>query len=94
MGVRAAKQTVPISAKHATAVRKAVESGAYASADAVVRDALDLWQQTQRIDDNVLRQLWDEGIASGTAGAWDVDEFLTRARKRKAKERKRTSTGR
>lgn len=87
--IRDAKHTIPISAKHATAVRKAVESGAYPSADAVVRDALDLWQQTQRIDDETLRQLWQKGIESGTAGPWDADKFLEWARKRKAKERKR-----
>lgn len=83
------KKTVPISAKHAAAVRKAVESGAYASTDAVVRDALDLWQQTQVIDDAYLSQIWKEGIDSGTAGPWDKDQFLAWARKKKAREQKR-----
>ena len=84
------KHSVAISARHAAAVRKAVESGAYRSTDAVVRDALDLWQQTQSLDDEHLRKLWDEGIASGSApGEWNKDEFLKYARKRKAAESKR-----
>jgi putative addiction module CopG family antidote len=86
----ASKLSVAVSGKRAAAVRKAVESGAYPSTDAVVRDALDLWQQTQLIDDEHLRRLWKEGIESGTAGPWDRDKFLDWARKRKAKERKRT----
>ena len=70
-----------LSAKHAAAVRKAVKSGAYRSGDDVVR-------QRQIIDDEVLRQLWKDDLESGTAGPWDADEFLSWARKRKAKERK------
>jgi putative addiction module CopG family antidote len=89
------KYSVAISAKHATAVRKAVDSGAYASKDAIVREALDLWQQTQRLDDDYLRKLWNEGIESGTLpGEWDKDQFLKWARKKKAAEAKRDrSTG-
>jgi putative addiction module CopG family antidote len=87
-----AKHTVAISAKHATAVRRAVNSGAYKTTDAVVRDALDIWQQTQMIDDERLRQLWKEGIESGPSEPWDKDEFLSWARKRKAAEHKRKRT--
>lgn len=32
-----------------------------------------------------VRKAWEEGIASGTAGEWDVEEFLRSARERKAK---------
>ena len=87
----AGKLSVAVSGRRAAAVRKAVRSGAYPSTDAVVRDALDLWQQTQFVDDERLRQLWKEGIESGTAGPWNKDEFLEWARKRKAKERKRAN---
>lgn len=85
----AGKLSVDLSGKRAAAVRKAVKSGAYVSTDAVVRDALDLWQQTQQVDDEYLRRVWKEGIESGTAGPWNKDEFLAWARKRKANERKR-----
>jgi Arc/MetJ-type ribon-helix-helix transcriptional regulator len=79
------KNSVAISAKHAVAVRKAVESGAYTSKDAVVREALDLWQQTQRLDDEYLRKLWTEAAESGTApGEWNKDQFLKWARKKMA----------
>jgi putative addiction module CopG family antidote len=84
----AAKHTIPISAKHAAAVKKAVESGAYPSSDAVVREALNMWQQTQLIDDDVLRQLWKEGLESGPSKPWNKDEFLAWAHRRKAKERR------
>lgn len=84
------KHSVSISAKHAAAVRKAVENGAYASTDAAVRDALDLWQQTQRLNDEFLRTLWNEGVESGTApGDWNKNQFLKWARKKKAADSKR-----
>ncbi len=63
----------------ARAVREAVEAGEYATASEAIREALRDWQRKRK-----LRQLWDEGIASGSAGELDVNELLREARKRGA----------
>ncbi|WP_193227591.1 ribbon-helix-helix domain-containing protein [Aureimonas psammosilenae] len=65
------------------AVVSAVESGAYASTSEVIVAALSEWQ-TQRFIDNIgverLRELWDEGLASGPSVPFDPEEIKRRAR--------------
>ncbi len=82
-----AKLSITLPAKQAAHVRKAVKSGAFASNSEVIVDALRAWEE----ESEYLRKAWEDGIASGTAGEWDVDEFLKKARERKAK---RTSSKR
>ena len=53
---------------HAAALDEAVATGDYASADEVIREALRDWRARR-----VLRQLCEEGIASGRA---DPDETM------------------
>ena len=76
-----AKLSITLPAKQAAHVRKAVKSGAFASNSEVIVDALRAWEE----ETEYLRKAWNEGIASGTAGEWNVDEFLKNARERKAK---------
>jgi antitoxin ParD1/3/4 len=63
----------------AKAVRKAVTAGEYASTSEVVRDALRLWEGRRELrarDMVVLRRAWDEGKASGRAGALDIARLI------------------
>lgn len=66
------KVSVALTPEMATMMRQAVETGEYASASEVMREALREWKlrRTQRqlaIDE--LARLWDEGIASGQSVA-------------------------
>ncbi len=62
------KISVALTPEMAADMRKAVESGEYASASEVMRDALRQWrtrrdERARAMDE--LGRLWDEGIASG-----------------------------
>jgi antitoxin ParD1/3/4 len=71
--------TVALPGRMAKAVRKAVTAGEYASTSEVVRDALRLWEGRRELrarDMVVLRRAWDEGKASGRAGALDIARLI------------------
>jgi antitoxin ParD1/3/4 len=60
-----------------------VESGAYNSSSEVIREAVRDWAakwQVRKDDIERLRQLWDEGKASGKAVAADFDALRDEAR--------------
>jgi antitoxin ParD1/3/4 len=62
------KLSVALTPDMATMLREAVESGDYASASEVVRDALREWKLRRGMREREveeLRRLWDEGLASG-----------------------------
>jgi antitoxin ParD1/3/4 len=64
------KVSVALTSEMAAMMRQLVESGEYASASEVMREALRDWkfrrtQRDQAIDE--LRRQWDAGIASGDA---------------------------
>jgi antitoxin ParD1/3/4 len=69
-----------------TLLSEAVASGEYASAEAIVEEALRDWSAARSYaydspgDVERLRQLWDEGIASGFAEEVDIEEILRKAR--------------
>ena len=70
-------------------VRQAVESGDYASASEVIRDALRDWKLKRAVDQELtseLRRLWQEGIASGPAEPLDMAAIKREARARLAQE--------
>jgi antitoxin ParD1/3/4 len=77
----ATKLSITLPAKHAARVRNAVRSGAFASDNEVIIDALRAWED----ETEYLRKAWQDGLANGTAGVWDVEAFLRKARARKAK---------
>ena len=81
-----AKLSIAVSAKQAASLRKAVKSGAYNSTSEVVREAIRVWD-LQNQETEYLRKAWKEGIESGPAGPWNLDEFLKWARERKAKKK-------
>lgn len=68
-------------------VRSQVESGRYASASEVMRDALRLLEEEQIVRDignEELRRLIQEGLESGDAGVLDMEEVIEEAKRRKA----------
>ena len=86
------KISVALTPEMAADMRKAVESGEYASASEVMRDALREWRT--RRDERAraleeLGRLWDEGIASGPSV--DGEVAFKRIRKKLASKSVRTS---
>jgi len=68
-----------------SAVDEAVAAGDYPDAEAVVREALKVWQQRRAEKAAMMekaRRLWDEGVASGPGEPMDWDELRTEARRR------------
>ena len=62
-----------------------VDSGRYNSRSEVVRDALRLLEDQERLRElklEALREKIQEGLESGPATEWDIDEFLTEAHRR------------
>ncbi len=79
------RMTIVLSEPMAADIRAAVEGGEYATASEVVRDAMRLWSLRQELRQKQIeqiRQAWDEGIASGIAGPFDMDKILAEARAR------------
>ncbi len=68
-------------------VHSAVASGEYASASDVIADALLNWQASRsqpEFSAEELRQLWDEGLASGPGRFASIEEIKAEARRRLA----------
>ena len=81
------KISVALTPDLATIVRQAVESGDYASASEVVRDALRDWKLKRAVDQETvreLRRLWQEGIDSGPGEPLDMEGIKREARARLA----------
>lgn len=77
------KVSVALTSQQADLLREGVESGEYATASEVVRDAMRVWQEkweARQADIRRLRELWDEGKASGPAGSLDFEELRKEAR--------------
>lgn len=70
-------------------VRTKVASGMYTSASEVVREALRLMDEQDRLRAVKFDQLRDDirrGLASGPAQAWDAKEVKAQARARRARK--------
>ena len=77
------KLSVSLTPQHAEVLRDAVSSGAYATGSEVVREALRDWaaKWAQRKNDLLdLREMWQQGMASGAPTAVDFDQALEEAR--------------
>ena len=84
---RVEKISVALTAELAEQMRDAVESGEYATASEVVRDALRAWS-SKRSEDSWIKRMWEEGLASGEPRERrPLEEFLKEARARLAKTR-------
>jgi len=65
------KLSIAVTREQAEAIREAVRKGEFASASEAVRDALRDWgdkREARTAAIERIRQLWDEGIASGISG--------------------------
>jgi antitoxin ParD1/3/4 len=77
------KLSIALTTQQADMVREAVDSGEYATASEVVRDAIRVWQEkweARQADIRRLRELWDEGKASGPGKPIDFEELRKEAR--------------
>ena len=85
------KISVALTSEQADALRAAVDSGEYATTSEIIREAVRDWQAKRRLrEDDItrLRQLWDEGKASGEAKSLDLAAVRRDARRRLARTRK------
>lgn len=88
------KVSIALTGEQLAALKAAVEAGEYATTSEVVRDAIRDWQfkREQRQEDvRRLRALWDEGIASGSAGPVDMKSLRQEARVKLESARKALS---
>ena len=86
------KISVALTAEQVEALRAAVSTGEYATTSEIVREALREWQLKRELrheEIKRLRQLWDEGTASGPGRLGDIDQVKNEARRRQAKARSR-----
>ena len=85
------KISVSMTPQQANLLRDAVNSGAYASSSEVIREAMRDWSakwETRKGDIERLRQLWDEGKASGQPVAADLKSLHKEARQELSTARK------
>ncbi len=85
------KVSVALTPEFIALLREAVETGEYTSASEVIRDALRDWKARRELHDmeaDQLRQLWQEGIASGPGHFRTVEQIKKEARRRSAKTEK------
>jgi antitoxin ParD1/3/4 len=79
------KVSVALTGEQLAALKAAVETGEYATTSEIVREAIRDWQfkrELRQEDIRRLRQLWEEGKASGPAEPFDVERTLAAARAR------------
>jgi antitoxin ParD1/3/4 len=72
------KVSIALTAELAATVRAAVATGEYASSSEVVREALRDWTQRRTLrqrETEILRELWEEGLASGPSEILDMNEI-------------------
>jgi antitoxin ParD1/3/4 len=79
------KVSVALTGEQVSALKAAVDAGEYATTSEIVREAVRDWQLKRELrqeDLRRLRQLWDQGIASGTAGELSMRDLRREARER------------
>jgi antitoxin ParD1/3/4 len=79
------KVSVALTNEQVSALKAAVEAGEYAATSEIVREAVRDWQLKRKLrqeDIKRLRQIWDAGVASGSAGELDLKELRRHARER------------
>jgi antitoxin ParD1/3/4 len=82
------KVSVALTGEQVAALKAAVETGEYATTSEIVREALRDWQfkrELRQKDIKRLRQLWDEGKASGPAEPFDIENTIAAAKARRKK---------
>jgi antitoxin ParD1/3/4 len=83
------KVSIALTGEQISALKAAVETGEYATTSEIVREAIRDWQfkrELRQEDLRHLRQLWDQGKASGAATPVDFEAARIEARQRLAKD--------
>ena len=78
------KISVALTTQQAAMLRDAVGTGAYATTSEIVREAVRDWSakwEARQAETRRLRELWDEGKASGEPRTVDFDELREEARR-------------
>jgi antitoxin ParD1/3/4 len=81
------KVSIALTGEQLGALRAAVETGEYATTSEIVREAIRDWQfkrELRQEDLRRLRQMWDQGKASGAAAPVDLTAARREARQRSA----------
>ena len=86
------KLSIAVTEQQAREIEAAIASGDYSTTSEVVRDALRAWKRERTDRDAAIRrlkQLWDEGLASGepVEGGFDAEDIARRGRARLAGKR-------
>jgi len=79
------KVSVALTSEQLASLKAAVDAGEYATTSEIVREAVRDWQLKRELrqeDINRLRQLWDAGKSSGSAGEVDMKALRGEARQR------------
>jgi antitoxin ParD1/3/4 len=79
------KVSVALTPEFVALVKEAIDTGEYTSASEVIRDALRHWKRRRAIPEmstEELRDLWQEGIASGPGRFKSIDAIKKEARRR------------
>jgi antitoxin ParD1/3/4 len=82
--------SVNLSGEEVAALQEAVAAGEYATTNEIIREAVRDWQVKRSLrpeESTHLRQLWDEGKASGPPQPLDFDRLRQEARARVTKVR-------
>lgn len=90
------KVSVALTGEQIAALKAAVETGEYATTSEIVREAIRDWQfkrELRQEDIKRLRQLWNEGEASGPATQIDFGELRREARQRLSAVKKAPDDG-
>jgi len=81
------KVSIALTGEQVGALKAAVETGEYATTSEIVREAIRDWQfkrELRQQDLKRVRELWDQGKASGAATPVDFDAARSAARLRLA----------
>jgi antitoxin ParD1/3/4 len=81
------KVSIALTGEQLGALKAAVATGEYATTSEIVREAIREWQfkrELRQEDLKRLRQMWDQGKASGIAASMDFDAVRREARQRAA----------
>lgn len=84
------KVSVALTAEQVAALKAAVDAGEYATTSEIVREAIRDWQLKRELrqeDIERLRQLWDEGKASGPPRPVDFEKLRREVRRKSAARR-------
>ena len=91
------KVSIALTGEQIVALKAAVDAGEYATTSEIVREAIRDWQfkrELRQEDIGRLRQLWDEGKASGPVRKVDFARVKREGRKRLAQASELKAHGR